>query len=224
MSRTLSVLLVLLAAVPAVGFQRKAKVDPARAKHLLEVLRADPDERKRKAAVAELKDADPRAHTDVILGLVASLQRDAAPAVRADAADAIRQFKTIYPLAGLALETAAESDPSAHVRDAAKQALWEYHLAGYRSAKGADGFAGQTPEPPIAKPPLRGGAKTAVASVVIPAAASKPVEVISLAPPALATPPVVVPPPEPGVRTIVSSLPPPVLNVTAEPPIAKPVR
>jgi hypothetical protein len=212
---------VLVPPLTAGVFTRK-KVDAARVKQLVEVLRSDADERKRRAAIAELKDADPRTHTDAVLALVGSLQNDPAPAVRSDAADAIRQLKLVIPLAGLALETAAESDSSPHVRDAARQALWEYHLAGYRSAKGADGFAGQTPEPPLAKPPAR-VAKAAAAPVVIPVAAVKPQELVSFTPPK-AAPPVPVPTPSPGIRTVVSAAPPAVLNATAEPPLAKKLR
>src|SRR5439155_12217329 len=102
---------------------------------------------------AELRDADARAHPDVIPAFAWSLQHDPSAAVRADAAEAIGQSKVMIPQAGAALETAAESDPSPVVRDAARQALWEYHLIGYRSTKGADGIAGQTVDPPIAKPP-----------------------------------------------------------------------
>ena len=148
-------LLVLAAGAAQAGalgaFGKKPKSE-AQVKRLLDTVRADPDEKARRAAIAELRETDPRSHPDVISGLIASLQRDSSAAVRAEAAEAIGQFKLVYPLAGLALEAAAELDGSREVRDSAQQALWEYHLAGYRSDRGANGIAGQTVEPPIARP------------------------------------------------------------------------
>lgn len=225
MTRTRFTLAVLLAALAASSahaglFPRKAKIDAARAKHLVDVLRSDPDERKRKAAVAELRDADPRTHGEIMSAVVTSLQRDPAAGVRAESADTLRHYKVVSPVAGVALETAAESDSSPVVRDAAQQALWEYHLGGYRSAKGTDGFAGQTAEPPMAKPVTR-MARAAPAAVVVPASAVKPVEVVALSPPKTAPRPALTPPAA-GIRTVVSAAPPAVLNQTAEPPLAKP--
>lgn len=130
---------------------KKPKTE-AQVKRLTETLRTDPDEKTRRAAITELREADPRTHADVIPSLISALQRDASVAVRAEAAEAIGQYKLIYPLAGLALEAAAELDPSRAVRDSAQQALWEYHLVGYRSPRGVNGIAGQTAEPPIARP------------------------------------------------------------------------
>lgn len=217
---SLAVLAASLSPLAAGIFSRK-KLDAGRVRQLVEVLRAEPDEKKRKAAVAELKDADPRAHTDAVLALVATLQRDSAPAVRVEAADAIRQFRLVFPVAGLSLETAAETDPSPLVRDAAQQALWEYHLLGYRSSKGTDGFAGQTAEPPLAKPPAR-VVKAAAPPIVVPVSLVKPQDVVSLGPPRMAPPlPAPVATPQSGIRTVLSAVPPAVFNVTAEPPLAK---
>ncbi len=149
----LPLLAALVIMTPMAGggaFDRKGKSD-ARVKQLAETLRTETEEKKRRAAVAELKDADPRTQGEVIPALVAALQRDQSPQVRADAAEVIGQFKMVFPLAGIALETAAEDDSSPAVRDAAHQALWEYYLAGYRSV-GGEAFPGSTPEPPFAKP------------------------------------------------------------------------
>ncbi|MBX9623645.1 MAG: HEAT repeat domain-containing protein, partial [Gemmataceae bacterium] len=138
--------LAVLGPAGAGMFDRKPK-SAAQVERLAKALRSDPDEKRRRAAIAELKEADPRAVPDVIPALVGALQRDPSAQVRADAAEAIGSFKTAFPAAGAALEAAAEGDPAAGVRDAAQQALWEYHLSGYRSTKGADGIAGQTAEP-----------------------------------------------------------------------------
>lgn len=169
MPGTRTVLLVLVlgslpAAAPAVEmpalFGRK-RPDTTRVRFLAELLRTETDEKKCKAAVAELADADPRAHPDVIPALIAAMKKDAAT-VRAAAAEVIGKFKTTFPLAGSALEKAAETDPDPAVRSAAKQALWDYHLNGYRSTKGVETASTQTAEPPIAAP-LRPRAARAVA-------------------------------------------------------------
>jgi hypothetical protein len=190
-------------------FDRKPKT-AAQVKRLADSLRADPDERRRRAAVAELREADPRVLPDVIPALVGVLQRDPSAAVRADAAEAIGSFKTAFPVAGAALEAAAEADPSAAVRGAAQQALWEYHLNGYRSLKGADGIAGQTAEPPLARRPPRPPAP----EVAPPAPGSA---VVSLKPGSAAEPlPRAVAP-----RVVFTTAPPLVLDGTPEPPLAE---
>ena len=131
--------------------KRKAKADPpSRAKVLLETLRTDPDEFKRKAAATELRGLDPRNTPDLIAGLVSSLQRDPSPTVRIEAAESIGVMKPISQPAGLAMEAAMTSDPDPKVRDAVKSALWQYHLNGYRTPPSGSPLATQTTEPPIA--------------------------------------------------------------------------
>lgn len=226
MTRTRVVLAVLAAVLAASSasagiFNRKARLDATRVKTLVETLRSDPDERKRKAAAAELRDADPRTHADILPVLLNALQRDPSAATRAESADSLRHYKVVFPVAGMALEAAAEGDPNPQVRDAAKQALWEYHLGGYRSSKGTDGFAGQTAEPPLARPGVR--VVGATASVIVLAGGAKVVEAVAVSRPTVVVPPVPVLKPQPtttGIRTVVSAAPPAMLNVTEEPPLA----
>jgi hypothetical protein len=173
-------------------FGKKTKSE-AQVKKLIDTVKNDTDEKKRKAAVAELREADPRVHSDVIPCLAAALQKDSSAAVRIEAADAIGSYKIAYPLGGLALEAAAELDPAREVRERAQEALWEYHLVGYRSQRGANGIAGQTPEPPIARPTAhhRPPVSPVVATdVPIPMAMPKrpPVELPAVTPPAPAAP------------------------------------
>lgn len=217
-------------AAPALGdggrFGRKGKADPARVRSLVEVLRTDPDERKRKAALAELAEVDARASPDAVPAIVLALQNDRAEAVRAAAAAAIGRFNAVFPVAGVALETAAEADPSPAVRGAARQALWEYHLSGYRSARGADGIAGQTAEPPRAKPVARVPVTSEPPTALVPVTALKPV---TPPPPPASLPAFGLRPgprvspvsPFVGARTLFSAVP-PYPNLTTEPPLAKP--
>ena len=164
------------AAGAAIDFFKKPKSE-SQVKKLVETMKADADEKKRRAAVVELRDADPRVHTDVIPALIAALQNDFAPAVRQEVAETLASYKLAYPLAGLALEAASELDSSREVRDAALQALWEYHLAGYRSPRGANGIAGQTAEPPIARPlAIHRSKVTAASALDIPIPMAMPAE------------------------------------------------
>lgn len=218
---TAFVLLVTLASrADANPFWAKGKgKSDAQVRTLVTTLRTDPDEKRRRAAVAELRDADPRAQADVIPALIERLQRDPAAHVRADAADALGDFRTVFPLAGAALEAAAEGDPAPVVRDVAKQALWEYHLLGYRSARGADGFLGQTAEPPIAAKPQ----PRPVLPVVVPVRVDlppvpRPTPTTAYRP---APPPELPTPAATGPRIVFTSAPPTHLNLTAEPPLAR---
>ena len=134
------------------GPLHRFRVEPARVRQLIQVIQVDPDENKRKAALVELGHADPRLMTEVIQSVTDALLKDPSPAVRLTAVEVISQFKIVFPYSGIALESTIESDKSEVVRTAAKQALWEYHLMGYKSAKGGDGLPPQTAEPPLARP------------------------------------------------------------------------
>ena len=203
-------------------FHRKARPDPARVRLLIDIVRADPDAKKRAAAVTELVEADPRIQVDVIPALVTALRQDPSEAVRRSAAEVIGRFNVVFPVAGLALEDALATDSSRAVRNAAKDALWEYHVLGYRSAKGTEAFATQTAEPPIARPPaaaepLTSEPPTAPAAVVASGAGT----------PTIAPLPPVGPPPGPviahqpprpgGLLSAIQPHP----NLTVEPPLAR---
>lgn len=130
-------------------FERKKKDDdaPSKAKPLLETLKGDTDEKKRKAAAESLGDLDPRANPDIVTGLITSLRQDPAVAVRTTAAESLGKLKPVSAQAGVALEEAGQSDPAEGVRKAAQAALFQYHLNGY---KGNPGGSVQSAEPPLA--------------------------------------------------------------------------
>lgn len=137
-------------------FKRKPKEETpsaASTAQFVATLASDPDEAKRLSAAAGLAVADPRTDANVIPALISSLQRDPSPSVRSQAAEVIGKLKPVYQHAGLALQTAAQADPAESVRDAAKAALWQYHLAGYRAPQAIGGSSSlQTAEPPLANP------------------------------------------------------------------------
>jgi len=131
-------------------FKRRAtKIDAplSKAKQLVETLRTDPDEAKRKDAATELKALDPRTNPEVVPGLVASVQKDPSPAVRIKAVEALGELKPVSEQAGLALEAAAKADPDAKVREAINAALWQYHLNGYRTPESGSPLSMMTEKP-----------------------------------------------------------------------------
>ena len=233
---TLALLLAVLVIPPSSAgpglFGNKPKPDAGRVRTLSETLRSDPDEKRRKAAAAELGWADGRIIPEVVPALAAALQKDTSATVRAEAADALSQLNLVAPQAGVALESAAADDPALAVRLAAKKALWQYHLNGYRSPKGTDGLVAQSIEPPIASPASPGVRPVSFVPPPPPPpayVAPPPVEV----PSAAAMPPIT--PPGPRllrrsffgdllglVRPAGSSRAGAIQVATAEPPIAKP--
>jgi hypothetical protein len=227
LSATFALLLGFAASMPALAdgsgiFNRKSRMDPARVRQLIAIVKSEPDEKKRKISVAELAGADPRVHIEVIPALIGALRKDAAASVRAGAAEVIGTYNVLYSTAGVALEEALEADASAEVRGAARQALWEYHLLGYKSARGADGLAGQTAEPPLA----RSVQPAAVLTAEPPTAA--PPRAIGVGMPTIAPLPPVGEPPGPRIvpqlprPALPTSPAPPHPNLTVEPPLARP--
>ncbi len=229
---TALVLVVAAATAEAGLFSRgKAKADPEKGKQLAAVLRSDPDDGKRREAAAALADQDPQSTTDLLAALIGALQRDRSAGVRAEAAATLGTVKPFSPQGGLALERAAQGDADAGVRDAAKAALWEYHLNGYRSQKAANIVAFQTAEPPLARPRpavFLAAARPAVLKEPMPAA-RVPVQKLPTGPVPTLLPPVAPPPagepPFAGVRPPAPALlparrPP---APTDEPPLFRPV-
>lgn len=144
--------------LPRLGIFRKKKDDPpptkdasAKAREVLDVLKSDPDETRRVAAVQELAAFDPRTNLDMLPTLLQAMRQDPSESVRAAAAKLVGELKPVVQNAGVALEQSLGQDPSEAVRKAAQQALWQYHLNGYRSA-GANAQQAQTAEPPLAAP------------------------------------------------------------------------
>lgn len=221
--RTVAVALALLAAAPVdvhadfprLGiFRKKPKENEEptqKPKQLIETLRTDTDEKKRQAAAVEVRELDPRTNPDLIPGLISVLQRDPSPAVRAEVAQTIGQLKPISSSAGLALEQTYTADPSEQVRKSAQQALWAYHLAGYRPA-GTAGAQSQTSEPPLAKP--AGKSIISALSAAMPSAIApknRP-QAGSLTPPSQ--------PPAPVATQSAKAMP---VAVTAPAPVAQPL-
>ncbi len=147
-------------------FRKTPKPDPnERYPALIQTLKSDPDDRKRADAAEELKDADPRAFPELLPALIEALQKDSSTSVRVEAAYALGKIRPITQQAGFALEQALAKDEAIRVRLAARSALWQYHLAGYRSNKHLEPMGNLTGEPPLANSPrTTTSAKTPVPS------------------------------------------------------------
>src|SRR5262245_32918027 len=112
---------------------------------LTKTLRTDADERHRVSAAGDLSKFDARAHPTAVTTLIESTLKDPSAAVRVEAAQALGRARPISAQAAYALEYSLANDASTRVREAAKSALWQYHVAGYR---------GNTPAPQTSEPNL----------------------------------------------------------------------
>ncbi len=123
-----------------------------RAGELVQVLRNDPDERRRLAAIIELSKADLRQAPQAGEALIEALRFDANVAIRTAAATALGRLRPLTISAAQALDEAFQSDASPRVRTAAKAALTPYLQAGYR-APSAPPIPASTPRTsvPLAK-------------------------------------------------------------------------
>jgi hypothetical protein len=142
-SRLVLVPLVLAALVsPASAgiFTRKTKPSPTeRVPELLLQLQTSQDEVQRTAAAEELRQYEAKEFPKIIPALIDALNRDASPAVRAEAANSLGKLRPISQQAGYALEQSQNTDAAMRVRLAARQSLWQYHLVGYRGGNSPDG-------------------------------------------------------------------------------------
>jgi hypothetical protein len=228
MSRTRAVLVSLIllslaSPAPAGIFGRgKPKANPAeRVPELLIQLKADKDEAKRAAAAEELRQFDPKAYPEIMATLVDALAKDASPAVRSEVATSIGKLRPISQQAGYALEQATANDGSMRVRMSARQALWQYHLVGYRSGKPTEMQAPQ--QTAVAAAPAGSSAPAAMSTRVTQRVATGPFRETPeppLADPLTApatTSPAPVPPPQRGpINPSKSSNPP---KPVAPPPV-----
>ncbi len=127
---------------------------------LLKTLQADPDEAHRAEAAEELRNFEAPKYPQIVPSLVFSLRKDPSSSVRSAAAESLGRIRPISREVGYALEQARATDDSMRVRWAARTALWQYHLVGYRSQgepKASPPIGQQTGEPPLADPPGRAG-------------------------------------------------------------------
>ncbi len=136
-----SYLYVMLLVVPAIALPAQGgifnyKPNSARPKPetrvpgLLLTVKADPDEGKRAAAAAELREFDARLFPEIIPVLIDVLQNDTKPSVRREAAISLGHLP-VTPAAGQALHLASTKDPALKVRLPAWASYKSYQFHGY---------------------------------------------------------------------------------------------
>jgi HEAT repeats len=183
---------------PLNRFKKEEPVNKAKA--AAEILRTDPDEKKRVAAAEDIADADAKLVGEAMPTLIASLKQDPSATVRTTVATSIGKIKAITPAAGVVLESAAANDPSEAVRKASQTSLNAYLQNGYRPTTAT---VSQTLEPPLAKPRPQMPSQNAKAVMVAP-----PQNTAKIVPPAKEVVPT-------GINRG------PSFNETTEPPLAK---
>jgi hypothetical protein len=132
----------------------KANATPAqRVPALISVARSDQDDRKRLAAVEELRQYDPNAYSEIVPTLIEVSQRDPRSSVRLEALHSLAKLRPVSQIAGQAIQHASENDSSVRVRFQARTWLWQYHMSGYHGAGTPQAApASKTDEPPLAEP------------------------------------------------------------------------
>jgi hypothetical protein len=140
-------------------FKKHTKPAPAqRVPELLLAVKTEPDEHKRAAAAAELRQYDPKVFPEIVPILADVLHNDAKAGVRLEAAVSLSRIRPVSQEAGMALEQASTNDPALRVRMQARTSLVYYRLSGYHSPKKKDPPPGKQPpmintqEPPLAEP------------------------------------------------------------------------
>jgi hypothetical protein len=188
-------------------FSRTKKNPAEQVEDLTKTLQTDADERHRKAAAEELAKVDGRAFPAAVTTLIESTLKDPSDNVRIEAAQALGRIRPISAQTAYALEYALANDPSTRVRSAAKSALWQYHVAGYRGNPTAPQTAepglapAQRPSAPTARPtalPTRPAVNPAPSTPVATTLPTRPVtSPVQSTPPAIIPPPVIRPTPNP---------------------------
>lgn len=134
---------------------KRDKVPPAqRVQDLIATLKNDSNDGKRAAAAEEMRQFDPKTFPEVVPVLIDVVQHDAKPDVRTQAVQTLGKMRPVSQEIGAVIEQAASGDSSIRVRIHARNVLFQYQLAGYRSGKGdAHPQKGiTTDEPPLYDP------------------------------------------------------------------------
>jgi HEAT repeats len=139
-------------------FNRHSKTNSTPAQRvpaLIAVARTEQDDRKRLAAVEELREYDPNAYPEIVPTLIEVSQRDQRSSVRLEALHSLAKMRPVTQIAGQAIQHASENDSSVRVRFQARTWLWQYHLSGYHGAGTPQAPpASKMDEPPLAEPQL----------------------------------------------------------------------
>jgi hypothetical protein len=133
-------LLLLLASGPAHAqllggiWKRQQRPEPTeKVPELIQDLKGADRARSRTTAADELRQYDANQFPEAVRALIHSLENDANPTVRAEAAQSLSRMRPVTQAAGQAVERAASKDPVLRVRWVAWYALKSLQLAGYKN-------------------------------------------------------------------------------------------
>jgi hypothetical protein len=143
--------------VQAQIFTRKPRLTNVQVPELIVTSKTDQDERKRLAAVEQLREFDSKNHPEIVPVLIDVLFNDVKSGVRLEAVNSLAKIRPVSQIAGQALEVAAQRDDNWRVRWQAKTSLWGYQMAGYRGTGAKDGQFVAPSGPSTKEPPLGGG-------------------------------------------------------------------
>src|SRR5262249_40361948 len=93
-----------------------------------------------------------KSYPEIMTGLIGALSRDSSASVRSEAAASLGKLRPISQQAGYALEQAQNNDGSLRVRMSARQALFQYHIVGYRSSGRPEMNAPKDATQPVSAP------------------------------------------------------------------------
>lgn len=131
--------------------RKKDRPEPkTRVPELIAALKDDKDADKRGKAAEELRNYDPAVFPEIVPALIGTLNGDAASGVRIEAAHSLSRLRPVSQTVGEALEQSVAKDSSMRVRLQSRNALLQYHWAGYRGKKTDVPPLNATTEPPLA--------------------------------------------------------------------------
>jgi len=121
---------------------------------LIQTARSDRSERRREAAVEELREYDPNMYPEIIPLLIEKVQNDPSSDVRQEAAASLGKLRVATPQANMALQQAQSNDSSRSVRKEAKKWLANIknQIMPNEQGNGQGNPVVTTEEPPLAGP------------------------------------------------------------------------
>ena len=152
----LPVVVAVSTAYPAQAqlFSRKIRLNNMQVPELIVTARSDPDERKRVAALEQLREFDVKTYPEMIPSLIEVMLKDARPGVRMEAMHSLARIRPVTPAVGQALQQTAQNDDNWRVRMQTRTQLW---MTGYHGGNGnavnnqqTNPNAPTTAEPPLA--------------------------------------------------------------------------
>jgi HEAT repeats len=134
-------------------FARKPRLANLQVPELIVTAKGDPDERKRVAAIEQLRESDAKSYPDILPVLIDVMLNDPKSGVRLEAVNSLARMRPITQTVGQALQQAAAHDDNFRVRWQARSTLW---VNGYHGGSKDNQYVAPT-GPSLKEPPLGTG-------------------------------------------------------------------